>query len=336
MLSKNFGEVPQSLLVSLINSLIYLSQHLEVKNKIADESLSESILCAFKNSISSSTLTILLLKCILSFISNEIFQEQALKSDLNSMILNGLKSSSVALKSAMNNFIISTSVFSKFAEEYINRGILEYLIENEKKFSIICINWSTTIESILRSNLSIKFAHRNKLDFNETIENGFYVSRKPFNDFKVLRNIMNEDCSPRFPVYFIHFNNQILENLENSKISTNSCDLCYSKRPLDVELPEYVEKIQEKINEICSDKNSQMEKIFLIKVKYKIIAELVCKEMSSSETSCTQHGLDFHLNELKVTNQRKYIFERSPNSKILDFTELQHNSNWNGKIGRNF
>lgn len=273
-----------------------MSQHLEIKNEISEELLSESILFAFKNSISSNNLTILLLKCILSFISNEKFQEQALKTDLNSMILNGLYSTSVALKSALNNFIISTTVYPKFAEEYINRGVLEYLIGNEKKFSIICINWSTTIESILRSNLSIKCAYRNKLEFNEAIENGFYVSRKPFNDFKILRNIMNEDCSPRFPVYFIHFNNQISESVENSKISTDSCDFCYSKRPLDVELPEYVARIQEKFNEICSDNDSEIKRICLIKMKYKIIAELVCKEISSER----KHTVDFHLDDLKV------------------------------------
>lgn len=306
LLSKNVGgEVPHNLLVSLINSLIHLAKHPEVKHKIIDELMSQSILCAFKNSIISTTLAILMVKCISSFIlTNEDFQKQALESGLNSIIFTRLKNNSVALKTALNNFIILTAPQSLFCEEYINKGVLEYLIKNESKFQIICVNWSMTIESILRSNLSIKFAHSNKLDFYDAIQDGFYVSRKPFNDFKVLRTILNEDCSPRFPVFFIHFNNEISEILEKSKSSTGSCsELCYSKKPLDVELPKYVSRIQEKFNEISSDSNSKMEIFASIEKKYKIIAELVSEEMSSATsdvTSCTKHGVDFHLNELKV------------------------------------
>lgn len=171
----------------------------------------------------------------------------------------------------MNNFIILTTVYPKFSEQYINRGILEYLIESENG----CVNWWTAIESILKSNLSIKFAQTNKLDFKDTIQNGFYASRKPFNDFKILRSIINEDCSPRFPVFFIHFNNEISENFEKSKTSTSSCKLCYSKSPLDVYLPAYVTRIQDRFNEICFEKNSEIERISLFEMKYKLIAELI-------------------------------------------------------------
>lgn len=286
MLSKKFGQVPHSLLVSLMNSLIHLSKHLEVKNEIADDLLAQSLFSALKNSIPSNTLTIHLLKCILSFISNENFQEQGFKTDLNSIILNGLKSSTFALKLAMDNFIILTSVYPKFVEEYINHGIIEYLTGNDRN-QLLRINWSAAIKSILRSNLSIKFAHRYFLDFDDDIKDGFYVSRNHFINFKILWNIMNEDCSPRFPVFFVHFNNKISKNLESSKVSTNSCELCYSKSPLDLELPEYVLRIQERFSSEMQDE-----------MKYKIIAEFVCEEISS----CTKHELDFHLNELKVVS----------------------------------
>lgn len=68
-----------------------------------------------------------------------------------------------------------------------------------------CPNWKQASENILGQNLPVKFATRGRLDLNDVTQEMFYSSKKIFENCHVLRDIFNNECSPKWPIFLCNF-----------------------------------------------------------------------------------------------------------------------------------
>lgn len=83
------------------------------------------------------------------------------------------------------------------------------LLEDDQSL-INCENWSPAIEAILANNLPLKFCIRGRLDLSDFTKDNFYISKRRFEDFNTLRKLMDEDNSPRYPIFLVNFDNPVV------------------------------------------------------------------------------------------------------------------------------
>lgn len=112
----------------------------------------------------------------------------------------------------------------------------------------------------------MKFAIRGTLEMNDKTDDDFYATKKIWTNFRRLREIMENECSPRRPIFLCNFNNQppsqsiasilSVKSLKQSEVEIIE-DLMvegfetFNRRPFDANLPKYLQIVQEAMQVYC-------------------------------------------------------------------------------------
>ncbi|XP_065369754.1 uncharacterized protein LOC135962008 [Calliphora vicina] len=327
ILAHILAQVPEERSIDLLLSI------LNVIEMITDNSDYRRIICAnsalilnmgvlLMNSFSTGILVTHLFRCLCSIVDEEVIHQQLMDTYLSSSIKRALQSPSNQVKTAVTNFIMQTTRFPKFLQAYIDSGVLEVLILHQKHAFCVA-TWPPAIESILSKSPTLKFCIRNSLGFTDiTVGSDFMVSKKKFEDFRILQCILKEDVSPLQPVIVVNFNRTETPKDLVVKVPV-SCykadelerrsedkEWCYCRSPGDEFLPKYLEEV-----------NSILESQDLAKIPFKIqgnidfdnfgkrakvIAQVVARALGTDLDSldlntteeCSHKVVNCHLKEL--------------------------------------
>ncbi|XP_075169198.1 uncharacterized protein LOC142241319 [Haematobia irritans] len=307
------------LLLSLLNLTECLAVNADYREELCkDDSLIKNLAILLSNSFSTTTLVNNIFCCLCSLVDEESARQALLQCYISSSIKRALKSSSILVKTSVTNFIMQTTRFPEFLEEYIDRGVLEVLIFNQK-YAYTVPTWSTAIESVLSKSPTLKFCIRNHLDFTDTtVGRDFYVSKKKFEDYRIFQAILKEDVSPLHPVLVVNFDRAIAPEESVIRIAvsedhghTTDCEeWCYCRTPGDPTLPLYLREVNAKLQECemssLSKQKHQSVDFTNIANRVKVIAEVVARVLGkdlklidlNSPEECSQHIVECHLKQL--------------------------------------
>lgn len=265
---------PTSVVLILITILEKLACYSELKMKMCEtNSLSNAVYSTLISSRRSTKLMIRLFNLIANYIDQRTFRISFNEFEMYEMIQYYLNSNVNQMKVSVCNLISMSSNYQELVAKLIDSGILKILHNNFD--CSICFDG---FESMLNSDMSLKFSVRRKLDVSDRITSGFYASKNERLDFMKLREIMMTDLeSPICPVYTINFGD-------------------------DVEFPKIGRKIQKDRN-LKELRNSVVnDKIFKTateREKVKIIARKIANFFQSNDDCINHHHLSTHINTLK-------------------------------------
>ncbi|XP_017054394.1 uncharacterized protein LOC108096945 [Drosophila ficusphila] len=244
------------LILSLLTIIESLAQNEEYRAILGDYSfLTEQLAQLLMRSYAHSILVNNIFRCLCTLIDEPLVRETLLANYIVSSIKRALKSLSNLVKTSVTNFILQTTRFNEFIDAYIDRGILEVLLEFQKH--AFCVStWGPAIESILSKCPTMKFAIRNSLTFTDiTAGKDFYVSRRKFEDFRNFQDILRNDCSPLDSVLVVNFDRPRPDENDVIPVPVRCLTLItdtpgdqswvYCKRPGDPFLPQYLEALNQ-------------------------------------------------------------------------------------------
>lgn len=188
-----------------------------------------------------------------------------------------------------------------------------------QKHSRCVPTWDTAIESILSKDPTLKFCIRHHLGFTDiTAGHDFFVSKKKFDDFRDLQNILKDEVSPLAPILVVNFNRleddpNFLVEIPRESLSPNEIlkgFTAYCRRPGDVFLPEYLKEINAIFEQHGLAVNPAKMKRCIdfenVAKRAKLIAQLVSQVLGNdlkildlnSSDECSNHIVKAHLRDL--------------------------------------
>ncbi|XP_030373226.1 uncharacterized protein LOC115623122 [Scaptodrosophila lebanonensis] len=318
------------LILSLLVVIESLAQNEEYRAKICENrALTEQIAQLLMRSYAHSILVNNIFRCLCTIIDEEPVREVLLENYIVSSIKRALKSLSNLIKTAVTNFILQTTRFVEFVDAYIDRGVLEVLMLFQKH--AFCVStWGPAIESILSKCPTMKFGIRNYLGFTDiTAGKDFYISKRKFEDFRCLQDILRMDCSPLDAVFVVNFDRPIADENDVIDVPPHCMDFaeghpsnakwCYCKRPGDEFLPQYLEALNQTLalHGLVENPDKIRRSIDFDNVakRSKIIAEAVASVMSedlnildlNTTEECSRHTVRCHLLELRYIYHTNFI-----------------------------
>ncbi|XP_037806582.1 uncharacterized protein LOC119600447 [Lucilia sericata] len=327
ILSDVFAQAPEErsidLLLSLLNIIEMITVNADYRQEIcANSSLISNIGLLLMNSFSSAILVTNLFRCLCSIVDEEVIHQLLLETYLCSSIKRALQSLSNQLKTAATNFIMQTTRFPILLAAYIESGVLEVLILHQKH--AYCVpTWTPAIESILSKSPTLKFCIRNTLGFTDiTGGSDFMVSKKKFDDFRILQCILKEEVSPLHPVIVVNFSRITSpDNLvvkvpvnchQNDELSrgSESKEWCYCRSPGDEFLPKYLAQVNNMlelenlaVNPLKSKKTIDFDNITKrVKIIAQVVAEALGNDLETLDLNtteeCSYQKVNCHLKEL--------------------------------------
>ncbi|KAH8401267.1 hypothetical protein KR009_004202 [Drosophila setifemur] len=318
------------LILSLLTIIESLAQNEEYRTILGEYSfLTEQIAQLLMRSFAHSILVNNIFRCLCTLIDEEPVREVLLENFIVSSIKRALKSLSNLVKTSVTNFILQTTRFNEFIDAYIDRGILEVLIDFQKH--AFCVStWGPAIESILSKCPTMKFCIRNCLTFTDiTAGRDFYVSRKKFEDFRTFQEILRNDCSPLDAVLVVNFDRPKPDDsdvidvpircLSTITDAPGDQNWCYCKRPGDTHLPEYLEALNQTLALHGLVENPERVRRSIdfenVAKRSKLIAQAVASVMNenlkildlNSTEECSRHAVMCHLLELRHVYHTNFI-----------------------------
>ncbi|XP_023302611.2 uncharacterized protein LOC111684633 [Lucilia cuprina] len=322
-----FAQAPEErsidLLLSLLNTIEMITVNVDYRQKIcANSSLISNIGLLLMNSFSTAILVTNLFRCICSIVDEEVIHQLLLEAYLCSSIKRALQSLSNQVKTAATNFIMQTTRFPLLLAAYIDSGVLEVLLLHQKH--AYCVpTWTPAIESILSKSPTLKFCIRNTLGFTDiTGGSDFMVSKKKFDDFRILQCILKEEVSPLHPVIVVNFSRITPpENLvvkvpinchqkDELSLGSESKEWCYCRSPGDEFLPKYLARVNSMLKfENLTLNPSKLKRTVdfdNIAKRAKIIAQVVAEALGNDLESldlntteeCSYQKVNCHLKDL--------------------------------------
>ncbi|XP_037953951.1 uncharacterized protein LOC119684074 [Teleopsis dalmanni] len=316
-----FKNLSVDLILPLLDMIEKLAQNEEYRTRIgASDALSESIAILLKEAFPAALVLSKIYRCLSTIVDEEPVRKVLLQNYICASLKRALKSLSNAVKSSATNFIIQAARFPEFIEEFIETGVLEVLMTNQK-FAFCVSTWAAAIEAILSKSPTLKFCIRHQLAFTDsTVNHNFIVSNKKFDDFRIFLNILKQEVSPLTPMLVINFNRP--ENPSTCVVYVspecfspedefdNETGWCYCRTPGDAYLPVFLTEL---FNEL--DRQGLMEDPEKMKrcidfdnlaKRARILAKFVAGVMNeglesldiNSSEECSQHVVVCHLKEL--------------------------------------
>ncbi|XP_033250674.1 uncharacterized protein LOC117189682 isoform X1 [Drosophila miranda] len=316
------------LILSLLVIVESLAQNEEYRTVLGQHRpLTEQIAQLLMRSYAHSILVNNIFRCLCTIVDKQDVREVLLENYIVSSIKRALKSLSNLVKTAVTNFILQTTRFSEFIDAYIDRGILEVLMLFQKH--AFCVStWGPAIESILSKCPTIKFCIRNCLTFTDiTAGKDFYVSRKKFDDFRTLQDILRNDCSLE-AVLVVNFDRLEADEADLMRVPSFCLPMsdgagdhtwCYCKRPAHPHLPKYLETLNQTLMMHGLVENPPKVRSAIdfdnVAKRIKIIAEVVHNVMNdnlkifdlNSTEECSRHAVRCHLQELRYVYHTNFI-----------------------------
>ncbi|XP_017125627.1 LOW QUALITY PROTEIN: uncharacterized protein LOC108144985 [Drosophila elegans] len=318
------------LILSLLTIVESLAQNEEYRTILgAYSSLTEQIAQLLMRSYAHSILVNNIFRCLCTLIDEAPVRETLLANYIVSSIKRALKSLSNLVKTSVTNFILQTTRFNEFIDAYIDRGILEVLLDFQKH--AFCVStWAPAIESILSKCPTMKFAIRNCLNFTDiTAGKDFYVSRRKFEDIRSFQDILRNDCSPLDAVLVMNFDRPKPDATDvidvplrfMHTISDSPGDQCwnYCKRPGDVYLPQYLEALNQTLAMHGLVENPERIRRSVdfdnVAKRSKLIAQAVFAVMNdnlkivdlNSTEECSRDTVRCHLQDLRQVLHTNFI-----------------------------
>lgn len=208
-LSENFSKMfkisqPFKILQILISILEKFSHYLDVKEKISTNELAHAVYTSLALSTRQSILIIRLLNLITNYLDQPSFRDVFIKFPACEFLSKFLKSSVHQIRVSSCNLINVAANYEQLSTTMINEGILRILLD-----CFECTICSDGFETMLNSDLSLKFAIRRRLEVNDKIKSGFYASKGEI-EFMDLKKIMSGNlASPLSVVYTVNFRDEI-------------------------------------------------------------------------------------------------------------------------------
>ncbi|KAG5672949.1 hypothetical protein PVAND_003036 [Polypedilum vanderplanki] len=256
--------------VKVIGILEKLAIYSSLKTKISQYSeLSKEIFFCLLYSSYSTKLIVRLFHLIAIYIDQESFRKSFIEFNASEIIEIYLSSQVTQVRASVCTLINLASNYAELPAHLIDNGVLKALQQCDFECSI-CYD---SFESLLNTNISVKFSVLRRLESNEKISSGFYASKSNKLDWQVQRELMKTDLHcPVLPIYTINFDDKNYFGDECRKI------------PIDKNLTE----IKNLLNENEEFKNANYEQ------KVQILATKVSKFFKADECCMKDH-----LNELK-------------------------------------
>ncbi|XP_033246765.1 uncharacterized protein LOC117187919 [Drosophila miranda] len=316
-------------ILSLLVIVESLAQNEEYRTVLGQHRpLTEQIAQLLMRSYAHSILVNNIFRCLCTIVDEQDVREVLLENYIVSSIKRALKSLSNLVKTAVTNFILQTTRFSEFIDAYIDRGVLEVLMLFQKH--AFCVStWGPAIETILSKCPTMKFCIRNCLSFTDiTAGKDFYVSRKKFDDFRTLQDILRNDCSPLEAVLVVNFDRVEADEADLMRVPSFCLPMsdgagdhtwCYCKRPADPHLPKYLETLNQTLMMHGLVENPPKVRSAIdfdnVAKRTKIIAEVVHNVMNdnlkildlNSTEECSRHAVRCHLQELRYVYHTNFI-----------------------------
>uniref|UniRef100_A0A0K8UWQ3 Armadillo repeat-containing protein 3 n=1 Tax=Bactrocera latifrons TaxID=174628 RepID=A0A0K8UWQ3_BACLA len=325
VLGRIFGQQPQDLsidfLLSLLNIIEQLAQNEDYREILGESTLlSMNIALMLKNSFATAILVNNIFRCLCTLADEAAVRTVLLSHYIAPSMKRGLKSLSNLVKTSVTNFIMQTARFPEMVHEYIEAGVLEVLILNQRL--AMCVStWGPAIEAILSKCPSLKFCIRNHLGFTDsTAGNDFLVSKRKFDDFRVFQNILKEDVSPLHPILVVNFERKesppdlIIEVPIECFPLDERPDVagiwCYCRKPGDSELPRILDLLNEELEKYGLMQNpAKMSRCIdfdNLAKRAKVIAEIVeaalCSNLKrldlNTTEECSNHTVKCHLYDI--------------------------------------
>ncbi|XP_013108133.2 uncharacterized protein LOC106087588 [Stomoxys calcitrans] len=311
------------LLFSLLSVVEELASNDDYRQELCeDHKLIENMGMLLMNSFSTAILVGNIFRCLCLLVDEASARYALLQTYIIPSIKRALKSLSNLVKASVTNFVIQTTRFPEFLNEYLDQGVLEVLILQQKH--AFCVpTWNTAIESILSKTPTMKFCIRNHLGFTDlTTGHDFFVSKKKFNDFRTFQANLKNDVSPLDPVLVVNFERSITpeESIikipidcfvpEECQVASNTEEWCYCRTPGDAYLPMYLKEVYNQLDASGLTRNSEQSQNSIdfenINRRVKIIARVVAKALANdlqsydlnSSEECSQHIVKCHLKAL--------------------------------------
>lgn len=180
--------------LTAISILVKLSEYQEIKSKLAETALNESVFSCLSVSTNSTNLTIRLFNLAANFMDQLSFRKAFIECDAVVIIESNLKSPS-SLASAACTFINAAANYPELCETLIRDGILKRLMKN-----FDCSICSDAFEALLSHDLSMKFAIRGRLHVEEKIKSGFFANSSLRKETGLIFN----DCVSCFTTISLH------------------------------------------------------------------------------------------------------------------------------------
>ncbi|KAH8277832.1 hypothetical protein KR018_008305 [Drosophila ironensis] len=330
ILTQGLPALSIDLILSLLTMIELLAQNEEYRTILGEyQSLTEQLAQLLMRSYAHSILVNNIFRCLCTLIDEEVVRETLLENYIVSSIKRALKSLSNLVKTAVTNFILQTTRFNEFIDAYIDRGILEVLMEYQKH--AFCVStWGPAIESILSKCPTMKFCIRNCLTFTDiTAGKDFYVSVKKFDNFRDFQEILRNDCSPLDAVLVVNFDRPApndddvidvpVRNLSTLSDMAGDQNWKYSKRPGDSNLPEYLEALNQTLAMHGLVENPERIRRSIdfenVAKRSRLIAQAVASVMSdslkvldlNSTEECSRHAVRCHMLDLRVVYHTNFI-----------------------------
>uniref|UniRef100_A0A1B0BZ58 EDR1/CTR1/ARMC3-like peptidase-like domain-containing protein n=1 Tax=Glossina palpalis gambiensis TaxID=67801 RepID=A0A1B0BZ58_9MUSC len=310
--------------LSLLCIIESLAQNADYREELcACESLTTNIanllmVGSAPNSFNTLILVSSIFRTLCCLVDEDVSREILLHNYISASVKRGLKCSTTLVKTSVTNFIMQTSRFPEFVSDYIENGVLETLVMHQKHSHSVP-TWNTAIESILSKDPTLKFCIRHHLGFTDTTAgHDFFVSKKKFDDFRDLQNMLKDEVSPLAPILVVNFNRpeddpsfliQIpRQSLTPAEILKGTGSYC--RRPRDTFLPEYLEEINAIFEKQGLAVNPAKMKRCIdfenVAKRAKLIAQLVSQVLGNglktfdlnSDKECSDHIVKAHLKDL--------------------------------------
>ncbi|XP_054740686.1 uncharacterized protein LOC129246142 [Anastrepha obliqua] len=326
VLGRIFGQqqvdISIDFLLSLLNIIEQLAQNDEYRAILGESALlATNIALMLKNSFATAKLVSNIFRCLCTLVEEDQVRELLLPHYLALSMKRGLKSRSNLVKTSVTNFIMQTTRFPEMVHEYIESGVLEVLILNQKL--AMCVStWGPAIEAILSKCPSLKFCIRNHLGFTDsTAGNDFLVSKQKFDDFRIFQSILKEDVSPLYPILVVNFN-RVLNPPElvievpiecfpmEERLGSGGVRWCYCRKPGDSELPRMLAHLNKQLEKYGLLQNPAKMSRYIdfdnLAKRAKVLAEVVEAALSdnlkpldlNTTEECCNHTVKCHLTEL--------------------------------------
>jgi hypothetical protein len=264
---------PPLLQLKVIGILEKLATYSQLKSSITQSSeLSKEVFFCLLNSSHSTKLIARLFHLIANYIDQQSFRSTFIEFNASMIILIYLPSQVSQVRSSVCTLINLASNYAELAANLIDNGVLSALIRCDFECSICCDGF----ESLLSTDMSLKFSIRRRLEASDKIATGFYATKCSKLDWSVLREVMRTDLqSPLHVIYTVNFGDECVA-VECRKIQRGA-NLVALKRSL------------------CNDEFVSAEK----EQKVKMLAVKIAHFLQTDDVSCTKHHFATHLCELK-------------------------------------
>ncbi|KAL6424678.1 hypothetical protein ACFW04_009977 [Cataglyphis niger] len=196
------------------------------------------------------------------------------------------------------------------ANAFVENNYLSYMLNNPLSSKVIP-SWDTCIETLFKSNLSIKFAITGRLSLQDLTENGFYILRRNICPFPVLDDMFRFKYCPLEPIYVVNgVKSAVLSSILQItyKESTNVLlESKFERLQYDPYFTEYVELFKcmilatESKRDVNMSDIDKLTNIQYVPLRAKMLAQFVARQMSgfNSTNKCIDHQLEIHLRKIK-------------------------------------